>query len=89
MNAAPRIAPGADGIGRAPRYPGGASARDHLMPNKKAPSLLSAGLLPKTDRGNWRSFEPSGDVLAPFLDAFGGTPEPYTLAPASILRRSA
>jgi hypothetical protein len=40
-------------------------------------------------RGEWRSFEPSQHILAPFLTPFTGSPEPFILTVDRLARCSA
>lgn len=48
---------------------------------KKAPCLVGTGLLMKDGRGNWRSFEPLTEGIAPFLAVFLQPSQPNFLTP--------
>ena len=51
----------------------------------KQPGRLSL----KENRGDWRSFEPAAQAIAPFMAPLLGPPEPFILLAAGLARRAA
>jgi hypothetical protein len=60
-----------------------------VLEKRKPFDLLAERLSLKIGRGDWRSFKPNPDAVAPFLAPFLGPPEAYLATAARLGRQTA